>query len=286
MANATDVAAQFGYSVAFFNSDPELKALLNKAVSGNWTPAQFVAKLQATKWFKTHGEAARQIQALKTSDPATYNQRLETAKAQVTSMAWTMGATTPRSQIISVASQALMFGWSEAQIKQALSVYVNAGKRGVFQGGAAAVQREVRDVMNAYGYNATDEQVGAWVKKIVQGATTVDVVRENLIQMTSSKFPALKERLVGGETLEDIAAPYRDSYSKILEVPAGQVSLNDSTIQRALAAKDDKGKPTTQTVWQYEQDLRRDPRWLKTQNAQDEMVGSTRKVLQDFGLVV
>lgn len=286
MANATDVAAQFGYSVAFFNSDPELKALLNKAVSGNWTPAQFVAKLQATKWFKTHGEAARQIQALKTSDPATYNQRLETAKAQVTSMAWTMGATTPRSQIISVASQALMFGWSEAQIKQALSVYVNAGKRGVFQGGAAAVQREVRDVMNAYGYNATDEQVGAWVKKIVQGATTVDVVRENLIQMTSSKFPALAERLKGGETLEDIAAPYRDSYSKILEVPAGQVSLNDSTIQKALAAKDAKGKPTTQTVWQYEQDLRRDPRWLKTQNAQDEMVGSTRKVLQDFGLVV
>jgi hypothetical protein len=38
-------------------------------------------------------------------------------------------------------------------------------------------------------------------------------------------------------------------------------------------------------LWQFEQDLRKDPRWNFTKNAQDSLMNTTRKVLQDFGLV-
>lgn len=287
MANATDIAAQYGYSVSFFNSDPELKKLLNSAVSGNWTPAQFVAKLQATAWFKKNGEAARQVIALKSSDPATYSQRLNTAKTQVQQQAWSMGANVSQAQLSQLSANALMFGWSDAQIKTALGPYIKAGKGGVFLGGGAEIQRQVRDTIAAYGYGETEvAKIENWVRAIATGSATLDSLKENLIRLASSKYPALKDRLAAGETMEDIAAPYRDSYSKILEIPAGQVSLKDAAIQRALAAKDSKGKPTTKTVWQFEEDLRRDPRWLKTNNARDQLVGNTRKVLADFGLVV
>lgn len=288
MASATDVAAQYGYSVAFFNSDPELKGLLNQAVTGNWTPAQFVAKLQATKWFKTNGEAARQIFALKTSDPATYNQRLQSAIQQVRDQAWQLGATSTikPADLKRFAENALAFGWSESQIKQALLPFVKpVAGQGTFQGAAADVQSKVNDLLVAYGKAPTGKDVNYWVGRIIAGGDPGEL-KLALIQEASSRYPGLRERLQGGETLEDIAAPYRDSYSRILEIPAESVSVQDALIQKAFGAKDAKGKPTTKTIWQFEQELRDDPRWLKTKNAQDELVGNTRKVLQDFGLVV
>ncbi len=35
----------------------------------------------------------------------------------------------------------------------------------------------------------------------------------------------------------------------------------------------------------YQQQLRQDPRWRYTKNAQESMMSASRKVLQDFGLV-
>ena len=144
MANAADTAANFGYSVAFFNSSPELKNLLNQAVKGNWTPQQFVAKLQNTKWFKKNGEAARQVIALKTSDPATYKQRLTTASTQVGRIAASMGAALPYGTNTRISENALMFGWSEDQIRAALTHYIKADKSGLYAGGAGAAQMQIR----------------------------------------------------------------------------------------------------------------------------------------------
>jgi hypothetical protein len=38
-------------------------------------------------------------------------------------------------------------------------------------------------------------------------------------------------------------------------------------------------------LWEFQQQLRQDPRWNYTRNAQDSLMGTARKVLQDFGLV-
>lgn len=285
MASAADTAANFGYSMAFFQSDPELKSLLNSAVTGNWTPQQFVAKLQNTRWFKKNGEAARQLYALKTSDPATYNQRVSSARAQVGSLAGQYGAYMNSSQLSMLAEHALSFGWTDDQIKAALKPYVTASKEGLYRGGAGSAQMQLREMVSSYGYSPTAAQMGGWVKGMVSGATSLDQVRQLVMNQTASRYPGLKDRIMSGETLEDIAAPYKDSYSKILEVPGTTVNLRDPLIQKALQAKDKDGKPTTSSLWQFENDLKADPRWLKTQNAQDQLVGTTHKVLSDMGLV-
>lgn len=284
MANAADTAANFGYSVAFFNSSPELKNLLNQAVKGNWTPQQFVAKLQNTKWFKKNGEAARQVIALKTSDPATYNQRLATAKAQVWDLAAQIGSTSSSGNLAKLAENALMFGWSDAQIRDALASSIKTDKGGYFHGGAATVQQQIKELAGDYGYAPSTKQMGMWVKNITMGAATIDMVQQAIVNATASKYPALKERLLSGETLDEIVAPYKDSYSKILEVPSTNVKLSDPLIQSAISGKDAKGKPAAKSVWEFEQGLRNDPRWLKTNNAQDQIMQTGHQILQQFGL--
>ena len=285
MASASETAANLGYSMAFFNSNPELKKLLDQAVSGNWTPGQFVAKLQNTNWFKKNGEAARQIYALKTSDPATYNQRLDSAMRQVREIAYRVGAGLESGRAADLAEKALAFGWTEDQIKYAMRDFTTAGEKGLYRGGAAAVQMQLREMVSAYGYSPNAEQMGRWIKDITQGAANIEQIRQAVMQTTASKFPGLKDRIMSGETLEEIAAPYKDSYSRILEVNPKTINLRDPEITKALQSKDKDGKPTTKTVYQFEEDLRKDPRWLKTNNARDTLVGNTRKLLADFGLV-
>lgn len=284
--DVADTAANFGYSVAFFNSDPELKKLLGSAVSGNWTPAQFVAKLQATKWFRTHGEAARQVVALKTSDPATYNQRLASARQQIAQVAWNMGAPIPSAAMAQLSEHALTLGWTEDQIRSAVSGYLRPDRSGLYSGNAAQAQMQIKELATDYGYNLSTAQSGNWVKGMVTGQTTIEQVKQQIMADAVSRFPALKDRLVGGETLEQIAAPYKDSYSKILEVNPETIALRDPLLQRALSTKDQKGKPSVATVWQFEEDLRKDPRWLQTNNARDQLVGQTHKLLTDLGLAV
>jgi hypothetical protein len=37
-------------------------------------------------------------------------------------------------------------------------------------------------------------------------------------------------------------------------------------------------------LWQFETEVRSDPLWKKTKNAQDSMMGIARQVAKDFGL--
>ena len=48
--NQTQMAANYGFALAFLNSDKELKALFSQAVKKGWEPQMFVARLRATKW--------------------------------------------------------------------------------------------------------------------------------------------------------------------------------------------------------------------------------------------
>lgn len=286
MASAADTAANLGYSMAFFNSDKELKDLLNQAVKGNWTPAKFVAKLQSTKWFKKNGEAARQMYALKTSDPATYKQRYDSAVRQVTEIAYRVGGSLEGGIANKLAETALTLGWTDDQIKRAMEQYIKPGKDGLFKGGAGGVQMQLRELVSAYGYSPTELQMGNWTRNIVQGRTNIEQVRQILMNQASSKFPALRERLQTGETLEDIVAPYKDSYSRVLEQNPKNISVRDPMIEKALGAKGKDGKPSAMSIWEFESELKKDKRWLSTNNAREQLVGNTRKVLQDFGLVV
>jgi hypothetical protein len=75
------------------------------------------------------------------------------------------------------------------------------------------------------------------------------------------------------------------TYAQTLEVNPNTIKLSDRMIQQALASKDAKGQPATKTVWQFEQDLRKDPRYMKTQQAQDDAMKMTKQVLEDWGVV-
>jgi hypothetical protein len=282
-----EVAAQFGYTQSFFNSDPELKKLLSQATSGNWTQARFVAALQGTKWFRKHGESYRKYIALKSGDPATFKQTVSQMSMNIRDKANRLGL--PMGQVNGIANglaeQALKFGWTDTQLQRALVSHAEANKFGRWEGDAGTWKTKFQQIATAYGVKVSKDHMGQWVRGALRGNVNEAYVTQYAQDAAVSRYPGLKERLLSGETLDQIADPYRQSYAQILEVNPDTVKLSDPLIQRALQAKTDKGKPTTQTIYQFEQNLRSDPRWLKTQNAQDDTQSVAHQVLKDFGMV-
>lgn len=283
MATASEMAGQFGYSLAFFNSDPELKRLLDNATTGPtapWSPDRFVAELRNTNWFVTHGEAFRKYQALKTGDPATLSQMRDQMNAHMGDLANQLGADFTSDQL----EQALMFGWSDDQIKRVLESQLHQ-EGGRFAGQAGTFQAQIMQMVNDYGVDVSNDQIGNWVKGSMTGVSTPDAIKQTLAALASSKYVAFADRLKSGETMRQIADPYVQSMSKILELNPESVSLRDNTIQAALQSKNKDGQPEAQSVWQFEQGLRQDPRWMKTQNAQDLFTKTASDVLKSFGLM-
>ena len=276
-------ASTFGYSLAFFNSDPELKALLDRATSQNYTPDRFVAELRNTNWFVQHGEAYRKYTALKTGDPTTLQQMRDSMAAKVDMMMMQMGA--DRRGINDVTETALMYGWDDNQIKKFLQEHTYADANGNFSGQAGTYQAQIKQMVANYGVDISDDTIGQWVRGSISGVSTPEAIQATLSALAQSKYVAFADRLKAGENMRQIADPYVQSMSKILELNPESVGLNDNTIQAALQSKDKDGKPVAQSVWQFEQTLRQDPRWMKTQNAQDTFTKTGMDVLKSFGLV-
>jgi hypothetical protein len=280
-----ETAANFGYTLAFFNSNPELKALLKQATDGGWTQGRFVAALQNTNWFRHSSESYRKYIALKSGDPATFNQQITEGTNRVLTVAQQMGANVSPNWAKFIADTALKMGWGEDHLKRYLMTQLSQKNGNYTMGQAAALQSQYRGLVEDYGVNVSDTMIGQWVRAGVLGAQTPDSVKNYVQQLAASKYVALKDRIMSGETVRQIADPYVQTYGKLLETNSENVNLDDPLIQRALQAKDAKGKPTTQTLYDFENTLRNDPRWAKTNNARDTMSSTANAILKSFGVV-
>ena len=282
---ASETAANFGYTLAFFNSNPELKSLLKQATDGGWTQGRFVAALQNTKWFRTSSESYRKYVALKSGDPASFNTQINEGTFRVLNTAQQMGANVSPGWAKFIADTALKMGWGEDHLKRYLMTQLSTKNGNYTMGQAAALQSQYRSVVEDYGVNVSDTMIGQWVRAGVLGAQTPESVKNYVQQLAASKYVALADRIKGGETVRQIADPYIQSYGKLLELNPENLNIDDPLIQRALQSKDDKGKPATQTLYDFEQTLRNDPRWAETNNARDTMTSTANAVLKTFGVV-
>lgn len=134
------------------------------------------------------------------------------------------------------------------------------------------------------GLRLSDEAATAYANQIVAGVidenTAINTVRES----AANAFPSLADKIKGGINLKTLADPYIQSMSDILEVPATSIDLFDPKIRGALSYTMPDGSIGTKSIYDFERELRKDPRWQYTEKARKEVAGATMQVLRDFGL--
>lgn len=285
--SAKESAESYGYVAGLMNSNPELKRLFNQAVDGQWTAQKFQAELRDTKWWKTHSQTERDFLVLKFGDPKTADQKLTQARTKVAQLAKQLGLTGPAASGANMASYAYMMvakGYDEAQIRYLMGQKITMGTGG-WGGEAGQAAAELQSYAYSMGINWSTSRLQPYLKNIVSGTSTVQEVKGLMAKEAKAAFPQWSKEIDGGQTVADIASPYMQSMSQILELPQGSVNLFDPTIRSALTYKN----PTTlqsepEQLWSFENKLRSDPRWKKTQNAQNSIMQVAHQVLADFGV--
>ena len=278
----SDYARDYGFQLAFLKSDPELYKLFKKAVDKGYDPQKFQAELMQTKWYRTHGENYRQTLALQKTDPATYKSRLASLVSQIADKAAAMGVTFSDKQLANLAEHSLMFGWNENQLNNTMAKYITfSHAKGAAGSNIAAMQQAAWK----NGLKFSGDTYRTWAQRIARGDNTVEDFQAYVRKQAAGLAPSYAEELNGGIDLYDVAQPYMQSMAQLLELNPADIDLFDPTIRSALSGKGPDGKPTSKSLWQFENEVRQDPRWLQTKNAQDAVYGVSHQILQTFGLM-
>lgn len=296
--SVSELAQDYGFAAAFFGSDPELQALIQKAVAEQWSVAKFQAEFINTNWYKWRQDSTKQWAELQARDPAEAAARQRQMSLKISNLAQRAGITLDASTQDQLTSEALQWALNDEQLTAALAsqwTYQPGGTTGA----AASNEEQIRQAINAYGLTVSDDTVGQWDQKMLAGAFTMDNVNGLLKNMAMAKYPGLNQYLSQGFTVRDVADPYIQSYASILEQPSSTVQLSDPLIQKALqgtqqapgATKSGSGSTGTpqtpvapQSLYDFENSLRQDPRWLTTKNAHQDLQTAGMGILRNWGL--
>lgn len=275
-------AEYYGWSLALINSDPSLKNLFARAQKdGKWSREKFVAELKRTSWYKKNGDTARQTLALKYTDPETWRNRVRAIYTNIQALAGQLGVKASWQTYWDMAEDALMFGWDNQKLRATLAEYVKSGATG---GEAGEARNQLRQYAYQMGIKTSDGTIDGWLKGILNGSKTIEDYKGYIQKQAISAFPTLAEDIKGGLMVRDIASPYMESMGRILEVNSAELDLYDPTIRRALTSvNSDTGKAESKPLWQFEEELRKDPRWLKTNNARESINGVAHDILKSWG---
>ena len=162
---------------------------------------------------------------------------------------------------------------------------VRQGEIDFTKGAAGNTYGKLRELASAYGIQYGEDWYKNSVASILSGKEAEDTYDVSIKELAKSKYPTLAKQIDAGRNVRDLASPYIESMAQLLEIGSDTITLDDFYINQALTGLDADGNPKQKPLWEFQQQLRQDPRWRSTRNAQEAMMSASRKVLQDFGLV-
>jgi hypothetical protein len=281
-----DALNAYGFVGQIANAIPELKTILEQAIKGEWVPEQFTREVMDSNWWKQNSDSARRLAILQKTDPTTYWQNLKNATDKIVLMGQQMGRTQTRAQSGYVALQALLQGWDDEQIRRFLSNAQLGNNEGAYRGDAAQLDSHMREVAQNYGVAYTKTGLETWINSIQSGANTLDGWEALMKSRAKAQYAHLADQIDAGMTVRDIADPYIASYAQTLEVAETTIDWqNDVNLKRALQMHDGKGGLTTKPMHQFVRELKNDPRWDNTQNAEQEAYRMVSKLGKDMGFL-
>lgn len=269
---------------ALITSVPELQNIYNQAVSGTWSTDKFIAAIQNSTWWSQTSSTARQAFATMKADPATWNQNIDNLQASMTATAAQLGVTLTPQQAQQIAIDAITNGYDQntAVLDQKMAQFLKPASGNHFGGQAGSYEDQIRQSMMDLGVFMPESQLDNQIQQIVAGKQSVQGVNAQLRTQAASMYPAYSQQINSGMNLSDIASPYMQRAQQLLEMGPGSINIQTPMIKSALQYTQN-GQPTAMPMYDFEKQVRQDPRWLSTDNAQDAFMANAHQVLVNFG---
>lgn len=274
-------------------SVPELRNLLQKAESNDWSLTRFENAVENSDWYQNHSQTARSVIIQRANDPASWQETLNNTIDSINTLAHQLGFDLTPDQAHHIAVTALMSGNDSNQqwLTQALGRrqdFSDTKNLGSLEGGMANTAAQLQSLAADYGFTWTPAQVAERAQNILTGNQTIDTYQARLQQWAASAFPAFRKEILNGATVKDLADPYVNSMSNLLEIDPGKLSVYTPMIRQAMQGTVPQGEgknadPMATPLWKFEQQVRQDPRWATTNNAHQTMAQALLQLGATFG---
>ena len=174
--------------------------------------------------------------------------------------------------------------WLDTKVKTDLqSGKQEVNKLAIPEGSSGKYFTEFKNFAARNGIMLSDSAAEDYANKAVAGTLDDNTIYNTIRESAASAFPQLADKIKAGIDLKTLADPYIQSMSNILEVPYTAIDLFDPKIRGALSYTLPDGKVGTKSIYDFEKELRQDPRWQYTNNARESVSNAALKVLKDFG---
>jgi hypothetical protein len=289
----SELAKSYGYALRIIESDPELSDLFERAVNGKkgqWTATRFTAELMDTDWYQTNNEFARKALTAEALGGADWEAMLETARLNVQQVATNEGIDLDASQIDTYARQAIANGWDqpgrEQLLRNALAQQLQTPAEGQLMEGQAGNMEQIwMQTAARNGLKLSREFFSSAARSVAMDLSTIDDVERQIREQAASMYPTYSQQILAGQDARDLASGYINMMAQEFEMDPEMIDLNDPMIREAMGGISEDGKPSVEGLWAFQQRLRKDPRWMQTKSAADEISSTARSVMEIFGLV-
>lgn len=295
---------------AFWMSDPILKQIfesnlptIEAMAQGSQTAAtNFQRALQP--YLEAKGSQALLAAQTQHTQPGTWAESLKNRSIAIQDAASKLGYQFDADTINSLAEKSLYQVYDPSQfnsqdgVDKTNTLLSNAAKSLNTQTPTGGAVFDARQQLASYNASQGSPYSGAWLDSAAADindpskGVSLQTYQDMIKNAAATKYSAFGDQIANKNvTVAQLADPYIQSYTKLLELPydAGTATqyLNDPLVQKGLGASID---PTTglsqpMPVWQFEQQVRQDPRWQQTVNAQDYYNNIVHQMGKDFGFV-
>lgn len=269
------------------NNVVTLRSVFQKAIQQDWTADRFQAEIRNTNWYQSTFSSKRLQQVLETVDSATWEENVRKVMESIREQYKNFGSEAPDDNTIrDLAVKSLYTELSAKDFLTGIANSINfAGES--LKGQALKVADTIRKNARAFGINfrQNDTNFQSYVRQTISGELNETDINNQFREQAIRNYPALADRLRAGATLRDIADPYLEAMSNILDIGEDDISFDDPLMQAALNGTSPGENPMTMSLWEFKKAIRQDPRWASTGDAQERINTALQSVLADFGLV-
>jgi hypothetical protein len=289
-------SSEWGYALSVINSPgaEQVQAVFNQAWADlqkgvQWSEQKFINAIQKTDWYMTRSESQRAYFTVK-NDPtqaAELEAKILGNMESLRNSAQILGATLTDDELRKLADENLMNGWNQAQIQSNLANYIKYSTDPTtgFQtliGTAGNAEDNIRLFAKKMGVEVDNQFVLDKARLAVQSNNNIQVAEDFIRARAKEKYAAYASEL-DRYTVEELSYNFRTTMANLFEVGIDEVSMDDSLIKQAMSLGDGQGGK--KNIYEFEKELRKDPRWAKTKNAKESSSNIVNDVLSTFGLI-
>lgn len=275
---ADSATTAYGITADLIKAFPELQKVFDLYVAGDLTQAEL--EYYKTGYYRGLTTTSKTRAGQKASQPGVYTQGLEAFKVEQRKRLISKGINLDETTFNSVMQDAYDKGLDDAQIDlQALGKF-----KGTIGGDTLGKVQTLEEYADTFGMSYSKATLDSWSQGIFSGTNTLADIQEKIRRDSASAYPIFADDINKGTSVDALASAYKSSMANILEIDADTISWNDPTFRRALQYVGADGKPALKPIWQFEAELRQDPRWDLTDNARATADSLSLKVLRDMGV--